>query len=86
MRATFEISAEELDDQLLHQIKKMFKGKQVTITISTETDDTTYLLSDPANKKHLLDSIASEPKVSFTADEFEKKVEELTNPESNSGE
>ncbi|MFP4042931.1 MAG: hypothetical protein ACLFT6_09285, partial [Bacteroidales bacterium] len=61
MRARFEISAEELDDKLLQQIKKMFKGKQVTITISTETDDTTYLLSDPANKKHLMDSIASEP-------------------------
>ena len=86
MRATFEISAEELDDQLLNQIKKMFKGKQVTITISTETDDTTYLLSDPANKKHLMDSIASEPEVSFTADEFEKKVDDLTNSESNSGE
>ena len=42
MRARFEISAEELDDQLLQQIKKMFKGKQVTITISTETDDTTH--------------------------------------------
>jgi len=86
MRARFEISAEELDDQLLQQIKKMFKGKQVTITISTETDDTTYLLSDPANKKHLMDSIASEPEVSFTADEFEKKVEDLTKSESNSGE
>jgi len=86
MRATFEISAEELDDQLLNQIKKMFKGKQVTITISTETDDTTYLLSDPANKKHLMDSIASEPEVSFTADEFEKKVDDLTNSESNFGE
>ena len=86
MRATFEITAEELDEQFLHQIKKMFEGKEVTITITTETDDTTYLLADPENKKHLMDSIASEPQISFTADEFEKKVNDLTNSESNTGE
>ena len=79
MKATFKISAEELDEQLLHQIKKLFEGKPVTITITTETDDTTYLMADPANKEHLMESIANEPQISFTAREFEKKAEELLN-------
>jgi len=77
MKATFNISAEELDEQLLHHIKKLFEGKSVTITVTTEMDDTAYLTADPANKEHLMESIASEPQVSFTAKEFEKKAEEL---------
>jgi hypothetical protein len=34
-------------------------------------------MADPANKEHLLESIANEPQISFTAREFEKKAEEL---------
>ena len=77
MEAIFKIQSKELDEELFHQIKKMFEGKSVTITISTEMDETEYLTANPANKKHLLENIASEPMVSFNADEFEKHVEDL---------
>lgn len=78
MQATFKINADELSEGLLQQIKKMFEGKSVTITITAETDETTYLTSSLANKKHLEESIASEPSISFTASEFEEHVKELT--------
>ena len=79
MEAIFKIQPHELDEKLFNQIKKMFEGKPVTIIISTEMDTTDYLTAYPANKKHLLESMASEPSVSFTTDEFEKHVEKLLN-------
>ena len=77
MQATFKIKAEEFNESLLNKIKKMFEGKSVTITITTETDETAYLTASSANKEHLMKSIASEPTVCFTSEEFEKHVEEL---------
>lgn len=77
MQATFKISAEELDERLINQIKKMFEGKPVTITITTQEDDTIYLNADPANKKHLEESMASVPEIVYTAEEFEKHVDKL---------
>jgi hypothetical protein len=77
MEAIFKIQTKELDEKLFLQIKKMFEGKSVTIIISTEMDETSYLTSNPTNEKHLLESLASEPFVSFTPEEFEKHSKEL---------
>ncbi len=41
------------------------------------TDETGYLSANPANKKHVEESMASEPTVSFSSEEFEKHVETL---------
>lgn len=49
MQATFKIQAEELNDQLILQIKKIFEGRPVTIYISTEMDETEYLRAYPTN-------------------------------------
>jgi hypothetical protein len=79
MQATFKIQANELNDDLLLQIKRIFEGRPITLYISTEMDETDYLAADPANKQHILDSMVSEPSISFTSDEFEKYVKELLN-------
>ena len=55
----------------------MFEGRAVTITITTEMNETDYLSANPANKKHLLENIAQEPTVKFTPEEFDKHVDEL---------
>ena len=77
MEAIFKIQPKELDESLFLQIKNMFEGKPITIIISTEMDETTYLTSNPANKKHLMESMASEPSISFTPDEFREHVDTL---------
>jgi len=77
MEAIYKLKANEIDPNLIDTIKKLFGRKEITITITTETDETTYLTMNPANKKHLLENIASEPSISFTAVEFDKHVEDL---------
>jgi hypothetical protein len=77
MEASFKIQPAEFNEKLFQNIKKMFEGRAVTITISTEMDETDYLNANPANKKYLLENIAQEPTVSFTPKEFDKHVDEL---------
>lgn len=77
MEAIIRINADELDEKMFQNIKKMFAGKHVTITISTEADETGYLTANPVNRKKLLESIASEPSVTFTPGEFENHVNDL---------
>lgn len=77
MEATFKIQPTEFDERLFRHIKKMFEGKMVTITITTVMDETSYLSANPANRKFLMESMAQEPTVSFTPDEFDKHVEFL---------
>lgn len=48
---------DELDEKLLKSLRKLFKDKKVTITISDSGDETNYLLSSDSNRNHLLSSI-----------------------------
>lgn len=77
MEAIFKIEPTEFNQKLFQNIKNMFEGKNVTITISTELDETDYLNATQANRKHLLESIAQEPTVKFTPEEFDRHVEKL---------
>ena len=77
MEAIFKIEPKEFNEELFLSLKKLFKGKTVTISFSTEIDETTYLTMNTANEKHLLESIAQESVISFTSDEFEKHVDDL---------
>jgi hypothetical protein len=77
MEAIFKIQSTEFNQELFKKIKKIFKGKTVTITISTDLDETDYLNTNPANKKHLHKSMVQEPTVSFTPEEFDRHVENL---------
>jgi hypothetical protein len=77
MDATLKLKVSELDDRLIQKIKSLFEGKSVTITITTEDDETSYLLSSKANEEFLMSSMAQEPFVAFSVEEFEKKSNEL---------
>ena len=77
MEAIFKIESNEFNEELFLRLKKLFKGKTVTIAFSTEVDETSYLTMNPVNKEHLLESIAQEPKIRFTPEEFKEKIRRL---------
>jgi hypothetical protein len=77
MEAIYKLKANEISPNLMDTIKKLFKGKEITITISSEPDETTYLTMNPANERHLLESIAQEPSIRFTPEEFREMVKKL---------
>jgi antitoxin YefM len=78
MEAIYKLNAKEIDPNFMDTIKKLFRGKEITITITTaDVDETDYLTRNPANKKHLLENIDAEPTISFTAGEFDQHVEDL---------
>jgi hypothetical protein len=77
MEAIYKLKANEINPNLIDTIKKLFSGKEITITITTEPDETTYLTMNPANEKHLLESMAGEPSIQFTPAEFKKMVNKL---------
>ena len=70
MEAIYKLNANEISSNLMNTIQKLFGGKDITISITSETDETTYLTSNPANEKHLLDNLAAEPTIKFSGDEF----------------
>jgi predicted transposase YbfD/YdcC len=72
MITSFHLKAEELDEKFLKTGKALFKKKKISITIEEEMDETAYLLSTDANRKHLEESIKSKEKISFTLDELKK--------------
>lgn len=56
MQAHFILDAEELDYSFVDKLKVLFKDKRIELVIS-ESDDTQYLLKNPANQQHLLSAI-----------------------------
>jgi hypothetical protein len=77
MEAIFKIEPQEFNEELFLRLKKLFKGKTVTISFSTDIDETTYLTMNPVNNEHLLESMSQEPHISFTSEEFKEKISKL---------
>lgn len=74
MVSSFTLKTDELDNNFLATIKKLFAGKEIEITIQDSQTDTDYLLKNPVNKAHLLSSISSLEKNEnikvFSGDDF----------------
>jgi len=77
MEAIFKLKASEIDFRIIDSIKRLFGSNDVIIKISSVDDETSYLLASKANKEHLMESMASEPEMIFTEQEFDKHVKEL---------
>ncbi|HRW09800.1 MAG TPA: hypothetical protein P5121_32085 [Caldilineaceae bacterium] len=56
MKSVYRLNAEELDYQFLESLKSLFKNKEIEIVVS-EVDETAYLMSSAANRRHLLQAI-----------------------------
>ena len=57
MYTSFHLKANELNEDFLKKLQYMFKSKAISITVEEEVDETEYLLSTAANRKHLDDAI-----------------------------
>jgi uncharacterized membrane protein YkoI len=59
MYTTFHLdTASELNADFLKAIKTLFKNQRISVTVEAEMDTTDYLMSNEANRKSILESIA----------------------------
>ena len=77
MEVLYKLKANEINSNLMDTIKNLFGKKEITITITAESDETAYLLKSPANEKYLMESKAEEPSIRFTPEEFKEKASKL---------
>ncbi|TAE24579.1 MAG: hypothetical protein EAZ91_20170 [Cytophagales bacterium] len=60
MTTTFQLNETEMNEQFLAAIKSLFKGQYLTVTVEAAegvADETSHLLSSPANRDRLLQSL-----------------------------
>lgn len=80
MVATYILDENELTDSFYHQLKQQFKNKRITITIEEAIDETAYLLTNPANARHLFSAIENSQKesglISVSMDNLKKQLSE----------
>lgn len=57
MYTTYHLQEEELNEEFLNSVKKLFKNKSLTISIAENLDETEYLSKNEANYKRLKESI-----------------------------
>jgi len=76
MEALFKIKATEIDSSFIESVKKLFKGKEIIIRITSPGDDSEYLASYKANKDHILDNMVAEPSMRFSSKDFDDYVTE----------
>ena len=57
METTYRLNAKELSVELIQSIQAAFKDKNIEITVTDQVDETDYLLSTEANKKHIYKAI-----------------------------
>ena len=70
MEALYKLTAEEINASFIESVKKLFRGKDLVIRITSYADDTEYLSQYPANEKHILENMVAEPVKRFSENEF----------------
>ncbi len=76
MTTTFRLNESEFSENIVKAIRSAFKNKEIEITVSDITDQTEYLLSTEANKKHLqksIEDIDSGKGITLTLNELQEK-------------
>jgi antitoxin YefM len=56
MQISYRLNANELDNNFLESLKAAFQNKEIEIVVY-ESDETTFLLQNPANRKKLLTAV-----------------------------
>ncbi len=57
MTTTYKLNSKELSEEIIKSIKEAFRDREIEITVTDVIDETEFLLSTEANKKHLYKSI-----------------------------
>jgi hypothetical protein len=57
MELTYRLNENELDAEFLKTIKKLYKGKELEVTVQVREDETKYLLKSEANRTQLLKAV-----------------------------
>lgn len=76
MITTYKLHVNDLSIELLDSIKAAFKNKTVEIVVTDAEDETSYLLKNEANRKHIFDSMQELERgegVEFTVQELLEK-------------
>jgi len=76
MTTTYKLNGNQLSEDILRSIKEAFKDKEIEIVVSDSVDETEYLLSTEANKKHLYKSkeeLAEGKGIAMTLVELQEK-------------
>ncbi len=78
MNTTIRINANDINENIIASIKKMFKNKEIEIVISEAYDDTDYLFSSPENRRILEERMKNvdnnENIVNISTDDLKKEV------------
>jgi antitoxin YefM len=56
MHISYRLNANELDNNFLESLKAAFHNKEIEIVVY-ESDETAFLLQNPANRKRLLTAV-----------------------------
>jgi antitoxin YefM len=56
MQISYRLNANELDNNFLESLKVAFQNKEIEIVVY-ESDETAFILKNPANRKRLLTAV-----------------------------
>jgi tRNA A37 methylthiotransferase MiaB len=73
MYTTYHLSSpQEINNDIIEAIKAAFKGKQITLTIEEDNDETAFLMANPKNREILMKSIAQDRAGEFVTVKIEE--------------